>query len=264
MDMSAVSGEANGLQPFGGLPLANTMENCSFLIQSVGSNENSDRLTNNLLSLIAKEPLCAVIPCLNDTVKVLCCDRIARILDDSGEFGSRLLRFALLGYVTENKDNARQCPIGSEDRRTTVINCNLFSTPADQNCVIGQLHHSLQTAHFLHRVFDHLMSLLIENPEDLGEWLASGLIQRPPGQLLSHPVHQLNQTVCVGHNHCIPYTGDCRVKPVLLLLKCPCRAAIDLAGINNGESAYQVEGSRHQGLIAETKVVLWNDEKHVR
>jgi hypothetical protein len=261
--VSAVLADANGLQLRGRLPLTKALENFSFLIQSVVRNKNSDRLTDNLLSLISKEPLCALIPRLNDAVKVLCCDRIAGVLDDGGEFGSGLLRFSLFGHVTENQDNARQRPIGSEDRRTTVVNRDVFSAPSDQDGVVGQSNYAVQAAYLVHGIFDGLPCVLIDNAKHFGERLAPRFIQRPPGQRFRDSVHQRHLAFGICGYHCITYAGECRVKPVFLLLKCPCRATICLTGINNDGPAYQVEAPKQQGST-KCEVVLWRKEKQVR
>src|SRR5262245_21116702 len=106
MDRPAILADANGLQPLGRLPCADAVKNFSFLIQSVGRKQNSDRLTDDFLSPITKEPLCAVIPRLNDSLEVLGGDGIAGVLDDGGKLGNRFLCFALLCHVPKNKDNA--------------------------------------------------------------------------------------------------------------------------------------------------------------
>ncbi len=58
------------------LASANSLQNDSFFTQTIGRNEQRNRLANDLLGLIAENSLGAEIPRLNDSVEIFCDDGV--------------------------------------------------------------------------------------------------------------------------------------------------------------------------------------------
>ena len=101
-------------------PLAapDTFKNRGFLIKPFGRNENCDRLTDRFLSRIAKDPLSALVPTLNDAVEVLRYDRVVTGFDNGSNPPKLIVTFAQCGFDSTAFDKSAACRARTSSRHS--------------------------------------------------------------------------------------------------------------------------------------------------
>ena len=82
------------------------LKNAGLLILAIGRNQNGDRLTHDLLSRIAKQPLRALIPTPNDAIQIFADNGVIRRLDDGGQSLTGLFGLLQLGDILKYVDRA--------------------------------------------------------------------------------------------------------------------------------------------------------------
>src|SRR5262245_12757161 len=118
--------------------MTKAVENIIFFVQAVPGKENGDVFADDFFGRVTEETFGAGIPGLNNAVEIFREHHVARGLDDCGEAGASLLRFALLRDVAEDEDDASDGAAGFLDWGSTVIDRNFATVPGQEHGVIGE------------------------------------------------------------------------------------------------------------------------------
>ncbi len=123
---------------------------------------------------------------------------------------------SLLGNVMKNEHHPDQVAGAVLDRRRTVLDGHFPTILGDKCGIVGQTNHAFFTQNPRHRVFSRRPGLLIDDPEDVPDRLAHGLLKLPAGQRRGNRIEKSDPTFYVAGDDGIADTAKRYAQPLAL------------------------------------------------
>ncbi len=102
------------------------------------------------------------------------------------------------GNVAKDEDYAVDFALRVADGRGAVVDGNLFAIGIDEYGVIGEADNGAKAENFFDGAFDGVAGALVDNAENRGKGLASGVLFGPASEALSHGIHKTHAAFVIG------------------------------------------------------------------